>query len=61
MNDDSNGIGRIRARIEALLAELPGEDELAQLSVDTDLHELARRLEEAHEVLVTALESVEKG
>lgn len=61
MNNDSNDIGRIRARIDALLAELPGEEELEQLSVQADLHELARRLEEAHEVLVAALESVEKG
>jgi hypothetical protein len=50
---------QIRARIETLLADLPGDaDELPE---QADLDELARRLEEAHEVLVRALESVEKG
>lgn len=52
---------QIRARIEALLAELPGEAELAGASAQADLDELARRLEEAHDLLVRALESVEKG
>ena len=52
---------RIRAEVAALLAELPdttGEDtDLAALDVDA----VAARLEEAHDVLVRALESVEKG
>ncbi|MBS9532584.1 hypothetical protein KIH27_03170 [Mycobacterium sp. M1] len=52
---------RIRSRIEALLAELPGEAELPDLPAQTDLNQLAQRLEEAHTVLVRALESVEKG
>jgi hypothetical protein len=52
---------QIRARITALLAELPGDAELAELSARTDIDELARRLEEAHDVLVAALESVELG
>jgi uncharacterized membrane protein len=43
---------QIRTRIEALLAGLPD---------DADVDELARRLEEAHDVLVQALESVELG
>lgn len=51
----------IRAEVAALLAELPvftGEDtDLAALDIDA----VAARLEEAHDVLVRALESVEKG
>ncbi|HEY7053522.1 MAG TPA: hypothetical protein VH496_15520 [Mycobacterium sp.] len=49
---------QIRAEISALLAELPevGQDvDLAGLDIDA----LAGRLEEAHDVLVRALESVE--
>ena len=51
----------IRAEITALLADLPdvtadGAD-LAALDIDA----VAARLEEAHEALVRALESVEKG
>ncbi|MEO8814944.1 MAG: hypothetical protein ABI307_11645 [Mycobacterium sp.] len=52
---------RIRARIEAVLADLPGEAALADLPAHTDLNALAQRLDEAHNVLVRALESVEKG
>ncbi|WP_167344300.1 hypothetical protein [Mycolicibacter heraklionensis] len=51
----------VRARIAALLAELPGDAELADLPAHSDLNALAQRLEEAHQVLVRALESVEKG
>lgn len=51
----------IRSRIASLLAELPGEAELPDLPAQTDLNQLAQRLEEAHSVLVRALESVEKG
>lgn len=58
MNSESDDV---RERIAALLAELPGEAELAELPAHTDLNALAQRLEEAHEVLVRALESVEKG
>jgi surfactin synthase thioesterase subunit len=57
----TTGPDQIKARIEALLAELPGEAELAELPATADIDELARRLEEAHDVLVHALESVEKG
>jgi hypothetical protein len=51
----------IRAEIAELLADLPdvtadGAD-LAALDIDA----VAARLEEAHDVLVRALESVEKG
>lgn len=45
---------QIRAQIDALLAELPADSE-------TELDEIARRLDQAHDVLVHALESVEKG
>lgn len=53
--------GHIRAEIAELLSELPdmaadGTD-LAALDIDA----VAARLEEAHDVLVRALESVEKG
>lgn len=61
MSTDSTGTGGIGSRIEALLADLPGERELAELPVQADLQQLARRLDEAHEVLVAALESVERG
>jgi Tfp pilus assembly protein PilO len=54
-------IDDVRERIAALLAQLPGEAELAELPAHSDLNALAQRLEEAHEVLVRALESVEKG
>jgi ElaB/YqjD/DUF883 family membrane-anchored ribosome-binding protein len=52
---------QIRAQINALLAELPelAEDD-AELA-EADLDEIARRLSEAHDVLVRALESAEKG
>ena len=49
----------IRARIAALLAELPDVD--GTDSADVDIDSLAARLEEAHDLLVHALESVEKG
>jgi hypothetical protein len=53
--------GHIRAEIAELLSDLPdmaadGTD-LAALDIDA----VAARLEEAHDVLVRALESVEKG
>lgn len=55
---------QIRARIVELLADLPDPaqegsnlDDLA----DADIDVIAARLEEAHDLLVQALESVEKG
>lgn len=53
---------QIRAHVDALLAELPdtsagGLGGLGGLEID----EVARRLDEVHDVLVQALESVEKG
>lgn len=58
---------QIRARVDAVLADLPdfgpgdpGDPEAsAQPAVDIDV--VATRLEEAHQILVDALESVEKG
>jgi hypothetical protein len=50
---------QIRAQIDALLAELP--DTSAGSLGGMDIDEVARRLDEAHDVLVAALESVEKG
>lgn len=49
----------IRARIAALLAELP--DIEGPGSAEVDIDSVAARLEEAHDLLVQALESVEKG
>jgi hypothetical protein len=48
----------IRARVTALLAELPdpGADDDAHVDVES----IAVRLEEAHDLLVRALESVER-
>jgi hypothetical protein len=47
---------QIRAQITALLAVLPDAD-----SADVEIEDVAARLEEAHDLLVQALESVEKG
>jgi hypothetical protein len=49
----------IRARIASLLAGLPDVDSADPGDVDID--SLAARLEEAHDLLVFALEAVEKG
>ena len=54
---------QIRAQIAELLADVPDPaqesnlDELAESEIDT----IAARLEEAHDLLVRALESVERG
>ena len=63
-SDMSTDPDRIRARIAELLADLPdpaqegsGFDQLADSEIDI----IAARLEEAHDLLVRALESVEKG
>ncbi|MDT5129416.1 MAG: hypothetical protein QOI28_3841 [Mycobacterium sp.] len=47
---------QIRSEITSLLAVLPDPD-----SADADVDVIAARLEEAHDLLVQALESVEKG
>jgi hypothetical protein len=51
----------IRARIDAVLAELPDPANLENLPTEADLEEIARRLSEAHDMLVQALESAEKA
>jgi hypothetical protein len=48
---------QIRAEIAGLLAHLPDTTDLGEVDIDA----VAARLEEAHEMLVSALESVEKG
>ena len=62
--DMSTDPDQIRAQIAELLADLPdpaqegsGFENLA----DADVEVIAARLEEAHDLLVQALESVEKG
>lgn len=55
---------RIRAEIDTLLAQLPdpGASETAQDGPSlAELEDIARRLSEAHDVLLAALESAEKG
>lgn len=60
MNTDmSTEPDAIRARIAAMLAELP--DLEGPGSAEVDIDGVAARLEEAHDLLVQALESVEKG
>lgn len=50
----------IRARVAALVGDLPEPGEVTDLA-DSDIDGIAVRLEEAHDVLVQALASVEKG
>jgi hypothetical protein len=57
--DMSTEPDEIRARIAALLAELP--DIEGPGCADIDIDSVAERLEEAHDLLVHALEAVEKG
>jgi len=47
---------QIRSEITSLLAVLPDPD-----SADADVEDIAARLEHAHDLLVQALESVERG
>jgi hypothetical protein len=58
MNTDPD---EIRARIDAVLAELPNLADAENAPAEADLEELARRLSDAHDMLVQALESAEKG
>jgi hypothetical protein len=51
---------QIRAEIDALAAQLPEPDTEHELSL-AQLEDIARRLSEAHDVLMAALESAEKG
>lgn len=50
---------QIRAEIESLVAQLPDNADAAP-SLE-ELEDIARRLSEAHDVLLRALESAEKG
>jgi hypothetical protein len=52
---------QIRAQIAELLADLPDPAAEDADLTDADLDAIAARLEKAHELLVRALESVEKG
>ena len=52
---------QIRAQIAALLGDLPDPAAEGVELADADIDLIAARLEEAHELLVRALESVEKG
>jgi hypothetical protein len=56
---------QIRAEINALLAQLPDPADMETGSANrpslAELEEMARRLSEAHDVLLRALESAEKG
>jgi hypothetical protein len=58
---------QIRAEIDALLAQLPDPGDQQNLENGprelklAELEEIARRLSEAHDVLLQALESAEKG
>ena len=59
MNTDPH---TIRAQMDAALADLPAVDPEAAGQIDVaDVDAVGRRLEEAHQILVNALESVEKG
>ncbi len=55
---------QLRAEIDALLAQLPAPgspDDPAEGPSLAELEDIARRLSEAHDVLLQALESAEKG
>ncbi|OBA73649.1 hypothetical protein A5641_04650 [Mycobacterium sp. 1554424.7] len=55
---------QLRAEIDALVAQLSdiGDPENSEREPSLDeLEEIARRLSEAHDVLLAALESAEKG
>ena len=52
---------QIRAEIESLLAQLPETADAENGPSLAELEEIARRLSEAHDVLLAALESAEKG
>lgn len=52
---------QIRAEIEALVARLPQTADDPDGPSLAELEKIARRLSEAHDVLLQALESAEKG
>ena len=57
---------QIRAGVDAILADLPRADPTSPADGDPvegeiDIDAVGQRLDEAHQILVDALESVEKG
>ncbi len=52
---------QIRAEIESLMAQLPDAADGGTGPSLQELEDIARRLSEAHDVLLRALESAEKG
>lgn len=52
---------QLRARVAEVLADLPDLSADGSELVDTDIDLLAAKLEQAHDVLVQALETVDKG
>jgi hypothetical protein len=52
---------QLRAEIDALVAQLPDTADAEHDLSLAELEEIARRLSEAHDVLMQALESAEKG
>ena len=52
---------QIRADIDTVLAQLPSVDPESADDTGVDIDAVGRQLEEAHQILVNALESVEKG
>ena len=62
MNGDmSTDPEQIRTEIDAVLAQLPSVDPASADVTGVDIDAVGRQLEEAHQILVNALESVEKG
>jgi hypothetical protein len=57
----TNDPDQIRAEIEALVAQLPDVADAESAPSVAELEDIARRLSEAHDVLLQALESAEKG
>jgi hypothetical protein len=59
--DMSTDPEQIRTEIDAVLAQLPTVDPDSADVTGVDIDAVGRQLEEAHQILVNALESVEKG
>jgi len=59
--DMSTDPDQIRTQIAELLGDLPDPAQEGVEIADSEIDAIAARLEEAHDLLVRALESVEKG
>jgi len=59
--DMSTDPEQIRTDIDTVLAQLPSVDPDSADATGVDIDAVGRQLEEAHQILVNALESVEKG